>query len=199
VRHYSTSCSWPVSSVENGRVLVYCAGEKYISEAIASINQRTLRRVAQNVVKRVNACTQENGGHFQHSLWTVLQVLFYCSITKWKFGCVLKWISFVTAHVLRAWMYECAAYTVLKELKISSDCGESGSKKCKRGCGGTYGSVWRKLRLAGIWSLDSGGRFCVCTFDRYLASVATEMSHLIYFKNTIFFLLLLRFMKIMLQ
>jgi len=35
--------------VENGRVLVYCAGEKgNISEAIASINQRTLRRVAQN-------------------------------------------------------------------------------------------------------------------------------------------------------
>jgi hypothetical protein len=30
-----------------------------ISEAIASINQRTLRRVAQNMVKRVNACIQE--------------------------------------------------------------------------------------------------------------------------------------------
>jgi hypothetical protein len=44
-------------------------------------------------------------------------------------------------------MYECA---VLKELKISSDGGESGSKKCKRGFGGTYGRVWRKLRLAGI-------------------------------------------------
>jgi exopolysaccharide biosynthesis protein len=52
--------------VENGRVLVYCAGEKgNISEAIASINQRTLRRVAQNMVKRVNACIRENGGHFQ--------------------------------------------------------------------------------------------------------------------------------------
>jgi hypothetical protein len=28
VRHYSTSFSWPASSVENGRVLVYCAGVK---------------------------------------------------------------------------------------------------------------------------------------------------------------------------
>jgi hypothetical protein len=36
-----TSCS-----VENGSVLVYCAGEKgNISEAIASMNQTTLRRV----------------------------------------------------------------------------------------------------------------------------------------------------------
>jgi hypothetical protein len=44
VRHYSTSCSLPVSSVENGYVFVYCAGEKRnISEAIESINQRTLR------------------------------------------------------------------------------------------------------------------------------------------------------------
>jgi hypothetical protein len=64
-------------------VLVYCAGEKgNISEATASINQRTLRRVVQNMVKRVNVCIQENGGHFQHLLLTVFQVLLYCSITK---------------------------------------------------------------------------------------------------------------------
>jgi hypothetical protein len=55
--------------VENGRVLVYCAGEKgNISEAIASINHRTLRQVAQNMAKRVNALIQENGGHFQRLL-----------------------------------------------------------------------------------------------------------------------------------
>jgi hypothetical protein len=55
--------------MENGRVLVYCAGEKgNILEVIASINQRTLRRVAQNMAKRVNACIQENCGHFQHLL-----------------------------------------------------------------------------------------------------------------------------------
>jgi hypothetical protein len=55
--------------VENGRVLVYYAGEKSnISQAIASINQRSLSRVVQNMVKRVNACIQENGGHFQHLL-----------------------------------------------------------------------------------------------------------------------------------
>jgi hypothetical protein len=50
-------------------VLVYCAGEKSnISEATESINQRTLRRVAENMVKRVNACIQENDGQFQHLL-----------------------------------------------------------------------------------------------------------------------------------
>jgi hypothetical protein len=48
-----------------------------ISEAIASINQRNLRRVAQNMVKGVNACIQENGGHFQHLLLIVFQVLLY--------------------------------------------------------------------------------------------------------------------------
>jgi hypothetical protein len=55
--------------MENGSVLMYCAGEKgNTAEAIASINQRTLRRVAQNMVKRVNACIQGNGGHFQRLL-----------------------------------------------------------------------------------------------------------------------------------
>jgi hypothetical protein len=56
---------------------VYCAGEKgNISEAIASINQRALLRVAQNRVTRVNACIHENGGHFQHLLLTVYQIYY---------------------------------------------------------------------------------------------------------------------------
>jgi hypothetical protein len=71
------------SSVENGCVLMYCAGEKgKISEAIGSINQRPLRRVAQNTVKLVNTCIQENGGHVQNLLRTVFQVLLFCSIMK---------------------------------------------------------------------------------------------------------------------
>jgi hypothetical protein len=74
---------------------VCCAGEKgNISEAIASINQRTLRGVAQNMVKRVNACIQENGGHFQHLLLTVFQVLLYCSITSETSG------AFTNGHPL---------------------------------------------------------------------------------------------------
>jgi hypothetical protein len=32
-----------------------------------------------------------------------------------------------------------------KKLKLVSDGGDSGSKKCKRGCGGTYGGVWGGL------------------------------------------------------
>jgi hypothetical protein len=59
----------PVSSVENRRVLVYCAGKRgNFTEAVANINQRTLRRVAQSMVNRANACIQENSGHFQHLL-----------------------------------------------------------------------------------------------------------------------------------
>jgi hypothetical protein len=55
--------------MEIGCGLVYCAGEKgTMSEAIASIHQRTSHQVAQNMVKLVNACIQENGEHFQHLL-----------------------------------------------------------------------------------------------------------------------------------
>jgi hypothetical protein len=80
---YLMQLTRPVSSVGNGRVLVYCAGEKgNISEDIESINQRTLLRVAQKMVKRVNACIRENGGHFQHRLRTVFQALLYCNIMK---------------------------------------------------------------------------------------------------------------------
>jgi hypothetical protein len=40
--------------MENGCVLVYCPlEESYISKAIASINQRTLSRVAENMVRRI--------------------------------------------------------------------------------------------------------------------------------------------------
>jgi hypothetical protein len=48
-------------------VLVYCAGEKGNTlESIVSLSERNLRRVAQNIVNRVNTCIQENGGNFQH-------------------------------------------------------------------------------------------------------------------------------------
>jgi hypothetical protein len=48
-----------------------------------------------------------------------------------------------------------------KKLKLSSDVGDSGSKTCKRGCSGPVVEVWRTLRLSEVWSLQSGGRFCV--------------------------------------
>jgi hypothetical protein len=35
-----------------------------------------------------------------------------------------------------------------KKLKLSSDGGNSGSKKCKQG----YGGVWWSLHLAKVWS-----------------------------------------------
>jgi hypothetical protein len=55
--------------MENGRVLMHCGGEKAkTQEATAIINQRTLRRVAENMAKRVNGCIQHNGGHFQYLL-----------------------------------------------------------------------------------------------------------------------------------
>jgi hypothetical protein len=39
-----------------------------------------------------------------------------------------------------------------KELKLISDWGDSGVKKCRRGNGGTCGGVWRRLHLVGVWS-----------------------------------------------
>jgi hypothetical protein len=63
-----------------------------------------------------------------------------------------------------------------EKYKLSSDGGDSGSKKCRRGHDGAYGGIWR--------SLETDDRFCVGAFGRNLASVAVEMfSHFIYFVN----------------
>jgi len=36
--------------------------------AIEEVNERTLRKVARNIVKHVDKCTEMNGHHFQHLL-----------------------------------------------------------------------------------------------------------------------------------
>jgi hypothetical protein len=36
--------------------------------AIEEVNERTLRKVARNMVKRVDTCIEMNGHHFQHVL-----------------------------------------------------------------------------------------------------------------------------------
>jgi hypothetical protein len=48
--------------------------------------------------------------------------------------------------------YECAVRAMREKLKLSSDGGDSGGKKRKRGHGGDYGGVWWSLRLAAVWS-----------------------------------------------
>jgi hypothetical protein len=42
------------------------------------------------------------------------------------------------------------------QLKLSSDGGDSDSKKCKRGYVGAYGGVWQCPRLAGVWIQSVG-------------------------------------------
>jgi hypothetical protein len=39
-----------------------------ITRAIEEVNKRTIRKVARNMVKRVDKCTEMNGHHFQHLL-----------------------------------------------------------------------------------------------------------------------------------
>jgi len=39
-----------------------------ITLAIEEVNERTLRKVARNMVKRVDKCPEMNGNHFQHLL-----------------------------------------------------------------------------------------------------------------------------------
>jgi len=39
-----------------------------ITRAIEEVNERTLRNLARNMVKRVEKCTEMNGHHFQHLL-----------------------------------------------------------------------------------------------------------------------------------
>jgi hypothetical protein len=51
------------SFFENFRIL-----KMIITRAIEEVNERTLRKVARNVVKRVDKCIEMNGHHFQHLL-----------------------------------------------------------------------------------------------------------------------------------
>jgi len=39
-----------------------------INRAIEEVNERTLRKVARNMVKLVDKCMEMNGRHFQHLL-----------------------------------------------------------------------------------------------------------------------------------
>jgi len=39
-----------------------------ITRAIEEVNEKTLRKVARNMVKRVDKCIEINGHHFQHLL-----------------------------------------------------------------------------------------------------------------------------------
>jgi hypothetical protein len=41
---------------------------KMITRAIKEVNERTLRKDARNMVKRVDKCIEINGHHFQHLL-----------------------------------------------------------------------------------------------------------------------------------
>jgi hypothetical protein len=70
-------------------------------------------------------------------------------------------------------------------VKLCSDRGDSGGKKC---------GIWPSVHLAGVERFESGCRFGFDAFDRNLASVAVKMfSHLIYFKiDFIYFVLFLR-------
>jgi hypothetical protein len=68
---------------------------------------------------------------------------------------------------------------MLKKLKLSSEGGDSDSKKCKRGCGCAYGGVWRSLGLARDSSQAGGFFFFGGAFGRNLTSMIVKMcSHL---------------------
>jgi hypothetical protein len=51
------------SSFEKFRIL-----KMNITHAIEEVNKRTLRKVARNMVKRVDKCIEMNGHNFQHFL-----------------------------------------------------------------------------------------------------------------------------------
>jgi NADH:ubiquinone oxidoreductase subunit F (NADH-binding) len=42
--------------------------KKFITRAIEEANESTLRKVARNMMKRVDKCIEMNGHHFQHLL-----------------------------------------------------------------------------------------------------------------------------------
>jgi hypothetical protein len=51
------------SFFENFRIL-----KMNITRAIEEVNERTLRKIARNIVKRVDKCIEMNGHHFQQLL-----------------------------------------------------------------------------------------------------------------------------------
>jgi hypothetical protein len=65
----------------------------------------------------------------------------------------------IIANVRHVSLYECALREMRNKLKLSSDGGDFGRKKCKRGYGGAYGGVWQSLRLAGVWRQAIGFMF----------------------------------------
>jgi hypothetical protein len=76
------------------------------------------------------------------------------------------------ANVRHALLYECAVRSMLKKLKLSSDSGDFGSKKCKRS-GGAYCGMWRSLLLTGVWC--QAVSFSAGVFSRNLVSVAVKI------------------------
>ena len=78
-----TAVSWPVHTPDlnpldfhfwgEAKQQVYCEQPQNIEELIecvkkfaAAYGSSTIRRVAENVVKRAKLCVDANGGHFQH-------------------------------------------------------------------------------------------------------------------------------------
>jgi hypothetical protein len=51
----------------------------------------------------------------------------------------------------------------------------SASDKYKQGYGGPYDVVWRIVRFSSVWSLESGGSFCVGAFRRNLTYVTVKV------------------------
>jgi len=48
-----------------------------VTRTIEEVNERTLRKVARNMVKRVYKCIEINGYHFQHLLKTQVSCIYY--------------------------------------------------------------------------------------------------------------------------
>jgi hypothetical protein len=63
---------------------------------------------------------------------------------------------------------------IQKIFKLSSDGGDSGSKKCRRVHNDAHGEVWRSLHLARVCNVESGGRFCVGVFGSNVGPVVIK-------------------------
>jgi hypothetical protein len=81
-----------------------------------------------------------------------------------------------------------------EKLNLSSDDGDSGSKKCKRGYGGAYGGVWREYGVR-------RPALCWCVWQEYGFSRREDVFifNLLFLRNFINVVLSERFAKIMLR
>lgn len=131
--------------------------QQYVRTFILFTNQN-IHASTMHVPRKIDLCLH-GGNYFRFlSLYEACREPWYLWLFKFPaFTIILlsssssSYTSEIAANISYVWLAECA----IRAIERSSDGGDFGFKKFKRG----YGGIWRSLSL--VWSLESGCRFSV--------------------------------------